>query len=514
MATFKGIVSAATPEAAQSGADILREGGNAVDAAVAVSLALGVTEPAGSGIGGQGTMIVQRPNNVGFVINGTSLAPPELPADLKLTDLKGRRASTVPSMLRMLDFVHKNYGSGTIPWQRLVEPAIHYAYKGYPLGEFRRKSMLRYRKALLKNSTARELLFTSEGTVPEVGSCMKNHRLASTLKRIGSKGAEEFYSGKMAEQISEDMAVQNGWVKRANLRDIPAPKVLPALKGYYRDYDIATLPPPASGWAVLMALNILSQVPPEKLSQEGPCRTAWIVQALKVAHRHRLMRPIQDLIHYDDQVQNKLSTSRAEKIAASLRDEGTGETTHFSIVDKDGMAVGVTQSLNSYFGSKIAHPDLGFFYNSYMIEFVSPLRNSPFALRPNAMPYSSMSASILAQESRPLMVVGSPANDRIISAVVQVISNWLDLKQTIQTAIEKPRLHTIREEEVMMEVRPSSATLLALEELGFSVHAPFTSLFAGKLNPYFGGVHAIAFEENGWIGVADPRRDGAVVYAD
>jgi gamma-glutamyltranspeptidase/glutathione hydrolase len=263
-----------------------------------------------------------------------------------------------------------------------------------------------------------------------------------------------------------------------------------------------------------MALNILSQVPPEKLSQEGPCRTAWIVQALKVAHRHRLMRPIQDLIHYDDQVQNKLSMSRAEKIAASLRDEGTGETTHFSIVDKDGMAVGVTQSLNSYFGSKIAHPDLGFFYNSYMIEFVSPLRNNPFALRPNAMPYSSMSASILARESGPLMVVGSPANDRIISAVVQVISNWLDLKKTIQTAIEKPRLHTIREEEVMMEVRPSSATLLALEELGFSVHAPFTSLFAGKLNPYFGGVHTIAFEENGWTGAADPRRDGAVVYAD
>jgi gamma-glutamyltranspeptidase/glutathione hydrolase len=114
MSTFKGVVSAATPEAAQSGADILREGGNAVDAAVAVSLALGVTEPAGSGIGGQGTMIVQRPNNVGFVINGTSLAPPQLPDDLKLTDLKGRRASTVPSMLRMLDFVHKNYGSGKI----------------------------------------------------------------------------------------------------------------------------------------------------------------------------------------------------------------------------------------------------------------------------------------------------------------------------------------------------------------------------------------------------------------
>ena len=514
MRNFKGVVSAATPEAAHSGADVLKEGGNAVDAAVAVSLALGVTEPAGSGIGAQGTMIVQRPNNVPFVINGTSLAPPDLPADLKLTDLRGRRASTVPSMLRMLDFVHKNYGSGKVPWKRLVEPAIYYAEKGYPLGEFRRKSLLRYRKSLRKNETAKELLFTAEGSVPEVGSCMKNYRLATALQRIGLKGTEEFYSGKMAEEIAEDMAEHDGWVNRSNLRDIPAPKILPALKGFYRGCDVATLPPPASGWVVLMALNILGQVSSEIMSQQSSMRTVWTVQALKIAHRHRVIRPIQDLIHYEDQVQKKLNPKRAEKIAASLRDEGTGETTHFSIVDKDGMAVGVTQSLNSYFGAKIVHPALGFFYNSYMIEFASPLRNNPFALRPSAMPYSSMSASILARDSKPLMVLGSPANDRIISAVVQVISNWLDLKQTIQSAIEKPRLHTIREEEVMMEVRPSSATLLALEELGFSVHAPFTSLFAGKLNPYFGGVHAVALEDNDWVGAADPRRDGAVVYAD
>ncbi len=187
------------------------EGGNAVDAAITVSLVLGVTEPAGSGIGGQGMMIIQKPNHVPFAVNGSSLAPQKLPDDLKMTGLRGRRASTVPSLLRLLDFVHSNYGSGKVPWQRLLEPAAHYAEKGYALGEFRRKSLLRYRKSLLKNEITRELLFTADGAVPELGSCMKNQRLADCLRRIGTKGADEFYCGIMAREIADDMAEHSGW---------------------------------------------------------------------------------------------------------------------------------------------------------------------------------------------------------------------------------------------------------------------------------------------------------------
>ena len=119
----------------------------------------------------------------------------------------------------------------------------------------------------------------------------------------------------------------------------------------------------------------------------------------------------------------------------------------------------------------------------------------------------------LSKESRPFLVLGSPANERIISAVIQVINHWLELGQDIEQAVAAPRVHTINDEELMMEDRPDASSLLILEELGFSTYVPLSSLFAGTLNPYFGGVHAIAFENGTWKGAADPRRDGAVIYA-
>ncbi len=514
MSKFNGIVSAASPEAAKAGAEILAEGGNAIDAAIAVSLTLGVTEPAGSGIGGQGTFIIQKPNDVSFVINGTSYSPANIPNSATLADLKYRRASTVPSNLMVLDYAHRIYGSGELQWKRLLRPAIHYAKNGYKLGEFRYKSLLRHRKSLKRDSTASSILLNRDASAPEIGTKMKNTQLATTLERIADYGADDFYLGEIASEIAKDMSDNDGWITARDLKEVRSPRILPALKGTYKGWDVATLPPPASGWAVLMALNILEQAPSGVMSSNSSRRISWLIQALKVIHKHRMTRPIQDLVAYEDLVSQKIDKNRAERIAGVLKQDGTGETTHFSIVDKDGMAVGVTQSLNSYFGSKIAHPSLGFFYNDYMIEFVSASRDNPFSLRPRAMPYSSMSASIVSRNSKPVLVLGSPANERIISSVIQVISHWIDINKGIKEAVNAPRYHTVSEEEVMMEVKPDETVLLALEELGFSLYSPLSSLFSGTLNPYFGGVHAVALEDGVWCGAADPRRDGAVEHVE
>jgi gamma-glutamyltranspeptidase/glutathione hydrolase len=514
MEEFLGVVSAATPEASESGAEILKEGGNAIDAALAVAFVLGVTEPAGSGIGGQSTFIIQEPQHVPFVINGTSFSPAAVPSDMHISELVKHKASTVPSIVKVLDFAWKNYGSGKIPWKRLLEPSIHFAKQGYALGPFRHKALLRHENRIKRNSIAKDLLLNPDGSIPAIGSTILSPILGETLQRLSEEGADDFYSGEIAREIDRDMKDNEGFITLQDLNEIKPPRVLPAVSAKYRSWDVASLPPPASGWAVLMALNILENIPEDIIRTESSKRLFWTVQALKLIHRHRLLSPISDLLNYEDMVYKKISKEKAHRIVHSLLKTGIGETTHFSVVDSIGRAVGVTQSLNSYYGAMVASPKLGFMYNDYMREFVPGSRQNPFALRPSAMPYSSMSASILSKNSIPELVLGSPGNERIISAVVQVISNWVDLGQGIEGAVQASRLHTGGDEEIMIETRPDNVeALLFLEKKGFTLYTPLSSLFSGDLNPYFGGVHAIAKEDGAWIGAADPRRDGKVVYA-
>ena len=199
---------------------------------------------------------------------------------------------------------------------------------------------------------------------------------------------------------------------------------------------------------------------------------------------------------------------------ALLEDRDHGETTHFSVVDKDGMAVSVTSSIDSYFGSRAASPELGFLYNNYMQTFeLAP--GETFSLAPHAMPYSSMSTSIVSKDGQPVLVLGSPGSARIISAVTQVISHWVDVDEGIETAVAAPRVHVVidrkdgRDNAYVEEMVEG----LDVDALGFDLANPQTDLIQNGLNAYFGGVHAIALEEGGWRGAADPRRDGTVGYA-
>lgn len=509
-----GCVTAATPEAAKAGVEILNQGGNAVDAAVAVSLVLGVSEPAGSGIGGQSTFIVHPEGGEPFVLNGTSYSPLHTQTSATLTDLTGHRASTVPSNLKVLDFAWRKYGSGHVSWPRLVEPAVRCTLEGYDLGPFRHRALLRHARCIRQNPLAAKLLLAPNGSVPGVGDLILNRPLGKTLKRIARHGANDFYSGEIARAIAEDMFEQGGWITEKDLQRLPEPEPIEPVGGSYRGFDVFTLPPPAAGWVVLLALNILEQAPEEALCSESGERTVWLAEALRLAQRHRTFRPVPNPAEYEISIASKTSKEKARRIVRSLTRMGAGETTHFCVVDGHGTVVGVTQSLNSYFGAKTAHSKLGFLYNDYMREFVAGVERHPYALRPFSMPYSSMSATILSQGGCPKLVLGSPGDDRIVSAVVQVLSHWVDVDRGIKAAVRAPRLHTLRHEEVLLERKPKDERiLLALEEVGYTVHLPLSSMFTGNLNPYFGGVHALAKERGGWCGAADPRRDGAVEYA-
>lgn len=487
-------VSSATPEATEIGLEVLCRGGNAIDAAIAVSLALGVSEPAGSGVGGQVLLLRHAPSEPAVVINGSTRAPAATPANGPF-DLTGRRATTVPSTLAVLEVAHRRFGSGRLRWSELVLPAAELAARGSSSGRFRTASMRRYGNAAIGE---------------------RGPNLSRMLRRVAAGGAEEFYRGQIAREIADDMQKHGGWMTYEDLAGFPEPQVQPALRGSYRGFEVHTLPPPAAGWVVLTALNMLEQAPRDELETEAG-QIDWMATALRTAHGARMREPVGDGTDRRDLLLRHTSKDEAARLhreRLAERREGSGETTHFSIVDADGVMVSVTQSLNNYYGAKVAHPTLGFLYNDYMREFVRDERRHPFALRPNALPFSSMSATILSKDGRAVLGLGSPGSRRIVSAVVQVISNWVDQDMGLEAAVAAPRIHVVPETDrlfVETAFAPpvlNSKLLLSVEQRGFRIAAPHTSLDHRGLSPYFGGVHAVSVTPDGLRAAADPRRDG------
>jgi gamma-glutamyltranspeptidase/glutathione hydrolase len=281
---------------------------------------------------------------------------------------------------------------------------------------------------------------------------------------------------------------------------------------------VLTLPPPFAGWVVLQALNVLERSSPAELSQDDARRRLHLLDALRIAHGSRRGDPVTDYRDYAEAVAGKIDKSTAERLLQAYRSElgseGGGETTHFSVIDGDGMAVAVTQSIDSYFGAGVVHPELGFLYNNYMQGFQVEDPDAPYALEPLQMPKSSMSASIVARDGQPRLVLGSPGSARIISAVVQVTSYWVDVKPDVEAANAAWRVHVVPPDRAYVEGPELPPELLSgLARRGLTLVRPTYGVSDSQLDPYFGGVHALGFEQGSWTGSADPRRDGRVGFA-
>lgn len=507
-----GVVSSATPEATAAGVRILEAGGNAIDAAVAVSLALAVTEPAGSGIAGQTVMLVKQPGAEAFVIHGTTWSPRSIPRDATDAQLSGgRTASTVPSTLRVLDLAHRKLGSGNIAWSQLVQPAIDAAEDGFVVGRFRHRAFRHYGKALREQSEAAAVFTRPDGADFQIGDRVRQPVLARTLRRIADAGAMEFYDGEMAREIARDMADNGGWITLEDLQDFPEPNMVPAIRSSYRGYTVETLPPPFGGWVVLQMLNVLEHHDQEVLDDDDSERRLALLDAMRIGHGERRAHPVTDYGNYHQEIASRTSKQEAVRLLQELRG---GETTHFSVVDSDGMAVAVTQSIDSYFGAKVVHPSLGFLYNNYMQGFQLDDPEAPYYIAEREMPLSSMSATIVSGDGQPMLVLGSPGSARIISAVTQVTSFWIDVARDVAAAVSAYRVHVVPGNNAYIEgpgLPPQ--LLLGMAQRGLTLNRPAYGVADGHLDPYFGGVHAVAFEGGAWTGAADPRRDGTVGLA-
>ena len=499
----RGWVTSASPEATAAGVRVLEAGGNAVDAAAAVSFALGVTEPAMSGLGGQTQMLLFVPGRGPLVINGTSFAPAATPRTATRDDLRGHRTTTVPATVRVVEYAWRRYGSGTVDWEALLQPAIEYAEDGFAIGPFRHKVLLRHHDDLQASESAAPLFLTTGGATPGVGQHWRQPRLAATLRQLATEGADTFYRGAIARAIADDMEEHGGWLSYADLAELPEPTELEPLRGRYRGHDVWTLPPPGGGWVVLRMLHGLDAIDADRLRPDSPEFRPLLAEVLRDGHRTREDRPVEDLLDYAAEVADRIT-----------RPDTGGETTHFAVVDASGLAVSATASINNYYGARAAHAELGFLYNDYMREFRVGDPDHPFAVAPGAMPYSSMSPTMLARDGRPVLVLGSPGSGRIISAIVQVIQRWVDAAEPIAVAVAAPRLHAPGDRRLFVEDAPPDGRLsAALADAGFELAMPAEDLSSAAGNPYFGGVHALAFEDGTWQAVADPRRDGTGVAA-
>ncbi|WP_420322343.1 gamma-glutamyltransferase family protein [Flagellimonas sp.] len=513
-----GAVSSAAPEASHAGELILKKGGNAVDAAIAVSFTLAVTEPAMSGLGGGSQVLLSIKNQKPIAINGTTFSPALTNAQSGDT-LSYHRRSTIPSTVKVLDYLYRHYGSGKVTWEELVQPAIGYAENGFEIGPFRAKVYKRYAEKL-KSSPHNTHLFLIDGRVPRLGEKLKQPILAKTLRRIAKFGADDFYKGEIAQSIADDMRENQGWISLEDLQRFPEPKELEPLTIAYRDHQVYSQPPPCGGWTALMIMKLL-----DVKSQGNELGINDLIEALYLGQNDRRQHPVTDLIDYEAQVAEKLSDVYIQNLLKSAVDsedsaeiikEGSGETTHFSVVDSEGTAIAVTASINAYFGSLAASERLGFLYNSYMDDFTFGDPEHPFALQPNAMAYSSMSPTIVQKNKENVLVIGSPGSSRIISSVAQLSAEWI-YDQDISHLVKKPRIHVNRNRAYLEEKKD---TLLVdknlVQKYNLEFRVPNESLIIyEQLNSYYGGIHAIAKEKSKWVGVADPRRDGlALIVKD
>ena len=512
---FAGYVASASPEATNVGVAILERGGNAFDAAIAVSLALGPSEPAGSGVFGQTVMLVQPKDGEPFVIHGSTRSPANIPKNVTRDQLVGgRTASTIPSNLKVLSFTHKNYGSGTLSWEDLVMPAVGLYKNGFEIGPFRYLAFSHYGMGLKGQKEAADIFLKPDGSAYQIGEIFKQPLMANTLKRIAKNGADEFYKGDMAHEIADDMAKNGGWITYDDLANFPDPKIVSAIKTDYRGYEVLSLPPPFGGWIMMQILNVLEASTPEAINSDDSARKIALLNAMRLGHGTRVNDPVSSFYDYDDDISIKLSKDEAARMVEHYTSGKGGETTHFSVVDGEGNVIAVTQSIDNYFGALVAHPTLGFLYNNYMQSFRLNDDGSPYVLKANEMPLSSMTGTIVKKDARPIMVLGSPGSARIISAVAQVASYWIDVEPNIEKAVNAYRVHVVPDDQAYIEGPSVSNELLkGMAHYGYRLGRPAYGVSNSQFDPYFGGVHALAVENGQWQGAADPRRDGTAKAA-
>lgn len=501
----KGAVATAHFRATEAGLRMFHEGGNVMDAAVAAAFALCVCEPAASGLGGQTMMLIyDAKTRKKIALDGSSKAPHRTEPGLfqKKDILRGLKATTVPSTPAVLQFVLKKYGTKSL--EEVLRPAVELAGEGFLVSPLHHSLLKRNHKYLKKGSAGRFFLKEGKFLFP-VGALFKQPVLARTLKRIAKEGVEDFYLGKIASEIHRDMEKNGGLIHKDDLAQIPWPVMRRPITCRFGTARVFTLPPPGAGRTLIQVLNILNHFSEKRRDPDTPNGILLLAEAIRKANLDRKDRPYDPNLYPHDIQERMLRPKRAKKIARRMEDrfDLSGETTHLSVMDAEGNAVALTQSIERVFGSCEANPELGFLYNNYMSAFEYEDISHPYYLRPTASPWASVAPAIAFKGTKPWLVWGSPGSERIISAMAQVLMRLGH--QSPFDAVEAPRLHCSVKSKVSLEApRIPDAAIDLLKSHSFEIDEREAYSF------YLGCVQLVLREKNGrLVAVADPRRDGS-----
>ncbi len=522
-----GMVVSSNTLASAIGRRVLQTGGNAVDAAIATGFALAVTHPAAGNIGGGGFMVIRFPDGKATTIDFREKAPLGAHPEMFL-DENGEYSARihhsshiavgVPGTVAGFALAHQRFGN--LAWRRLVTPSADLARDGFELTETMARSFASVSRRMT-DYPASMWVFTKNGAPYEEGDMWQQPDLSRTLGRIAEHGRDGFYRGETARLLAEEMRRNGGLITQEDLARYEAQERAP-IRGSYRGYNVISMPPPSSGGvALVQMLNILEGY---TLAEDGHNSARYVhrlVEAMRRAFRDRATY-LADADFVDVPIERLTSKAYADELRVTIAANTAGtsdpldvefatesmETTHYSVVDRDGMAVSVTYTLEAGYGSKIVVPGAGFLLNNEMGDFnprpglttaLGLIGTEPNLARPEKRMLSSMTPSILARDGELVAVIGSPGGRTIINTVLLMVLNIVDFQMPIAQAVAAPRLHhQWLPDNVRIEADGISETAAEqLRQMGYDVSVRGSQ----------GRVHAIMIDPftGARMGAADPR---------
>ncbi len=535
-----GMVASAHPEASLVGLNILKAGGNAVDAAVAVTFALAVVYPGAGNIGGGGFMVFREQSGKSYTIDYREKAPAAATKDMYLDaqgnvrpgglSLNGHLASGVPGSVDGMAEAHKRFGK--LPWKLVLQPAIELATKGFLLTERDALGLNRIKNDLKTYNPGKTYFFKS-ATVDtarwQKGDRLIQTDLGKTLTRIQQQGRAGFYEGEIARLLADEMRQGKGIVTEADLKNYHAAWRNPIHEAY-KNYNIITMPPPSSGGiALVQLLRLTEPYPLRRWGWHRDSTTQVMIEAERRVYADRakwlgdadfVKVPVAELMS-PAYLKNRWKTFEFAKATESKNVEGgivpgyeSLETTHFSVVDKDGNAVAITTTLNGGYGSRVVVAGAGFFMNNEMDDFsIKPgtpnmyglIGSTANAIAPNKRILSSMTPTIVEKDGKLFMVVGTPGGSTIITSVYQTILNVIEHGMTMQQAVNALKFHhQWKPDKTLFENNAfTGATIEALQSRGYVLEKQLNTI---------GRMDCVLIRPDGsYEGASDPRADNTAM---
>jgi gamma-glutamyltranspeptidase / glutathione hydrolase len=520
-----GMVVSESADAARAGVEILKQGGNAVDAAVATALAVGVTNPASCGIGGGGFMLIYMAKAHDFyALDYRETAPLQARPDMYIRNGKpdevlardGVLAVGVPGEIAGIDAALRRFG--TMKFQQIAAPAEKLAGDGYVASPHLSREIAMLAPKLKNDPGLSQVFLKPDGSPPKAGDTIVAKQLATTLKNLGDDPVTNFYHGEVASALAEFMKTHGGLITAADLANY-RPDWRNPIRHSFEGYEVYAMPPPSSGGVVLEMLGALDSGHLAGLGINSPPYLARLIEVMRQGFIDR--QRYADPAFVDVDIERLLTDTNIQQLreralhpksppppAAPAHDHGTS---NLLVADKDGNVVALTTTINTVFGAKVSVPALGIILNDEMDDFaVAPGVPNAYHLegerandvRPGKRPLSSMTPIIVTKNGKPVMTTGGSGGPTIVSGVLQVALNILAFHLDAPSAVAEPRIHEqAAPDVVIVEAAMPDATRSALMQMGYKL----------RVVPELGAVGAITIAPANFRGAADPRKGGGAV---